>query len=59
MPNDCADATDEMRIMQEGYWAALPIQRIESIEADGYVNDRPRPLALYYLTTIQSGSTES
>ena len=44
------NVTDEMKIMQEEIFGPLlpivPYQRLD--EAFAYINDRPRPLALYY-----------
>lgn len=44
------NTTDEMRLMQEEIFGPLlPVRTYRSLdEALAYVNDRPRPLALYY-----------
>jgi len=49
-PTLLTGVNDEMRVMQEEIFGpVLPIIGYESIEqALGYINDRPRPLALYY-----------
>ena len=50
LPHLVLDATDDMTVMQdELFGPILPVRTYTSIdEAIGYVNDRPRPLALYY-----------
>lgn len=49
-PTVVLDATDEMKIMQEEIFGpVLPILPYRDVnEAIAYVNERPRPLALYY-----------
>lgn len=49
-PTLVIDAPDDARIMQdEIFGPLLPVRTFGAIEeAIGYVNDRPRPLALYY-----------
>jgi coniferyl-aldehyde dehydrogenase len=49
-PTLLTDVTDEMAIMQEEIFGPLlPIVTYQTLdEAIGYINDRPRPLALYY-----------
>lgn len=49
-PTLAIDAPDDARIMQdEIFGPLLPLRTYRGIdEAIGYVNDRPRPLALYY-----------
>lgn len=49
-PTVVAQATDEMQIMQEEIFGPiLPVITYRSLDdAIQYVNDRPRPLALYY-----------
>ena len=50
LPHLILDATDEMTVMQdEIFGPLLPVRTYTSIdEAINYVNDHPRPLALYY-----------
>jgi len=52
-PTLVVDVTDDMRVMQEEIFGPiLPVQPVRDIdEAIGIVNDRPRPLALYYFDT--------
>ena len=47
------DPTEEMIVMQEEIFGpVLPVRDVQSLdEAIAYVNDRPRPLALYLFTT--------
>ena len=49
-PTLILDATDEMKVMQEEIFGPiLPVVTYDSLEdAIAYVNERPRPLALYY-----------
>lgn len=49
-PTLVLDVTDEMAVMQEEIFGPiLPVRGYTTLdEAIGYVNDRPRPLALYY-----------
>jgi len=49
-PTIIVNATDDMSVMQEEIFGpVLPIKAAESVnEAIAYVNDHPRPLALYY-----------
>jgi acyl-CoA reductase-like NAD-dependent aldehyde dehydrogenase len=49
-PTLVVDPTDEMRVMQEEIFGPIfPVVPYDSLdEAINYVNDRPRPLALYY-----------
>ncbi len=49
-PTVVLDVTDEMEIMQEEIFGpVLPVLPYKSVEdVQRYVNDRPRPLALYY-----------
>ena len=49
-PTIVVGASDEMTVMQdEIFGPILPIQPYDSLEeAIAYINDRPRPLALYY-----------
>ena len=49
-PTLVLDPTDDMAVMQEEIFGPiLPVRTYQTIdEAIGYVNDRPRPLALYY-----------
>jgi coniferyl-aldehyde dehydrogenase len=49
-PTLLLDVTDDMRVMQEEIFGpVLPIMGYDSIEqALAYINDHPRPLALYY-----------
>ncbi len=50
LPHIILDATDEMTVMQEEIFGPLlPVRTYTTInEAIAYVNDHPRPLALYY-----------
>ena len=51
-PTLVLDPTDEMLVMtEEIFGPILPIKTYETLdEAIGYVNDRPRPLALYFFS---------
>jgi len=54
------DPTDDMKVMQEEIFG--PILPVRTYEAAGdvidYVNDRPRPLALYYFGNDKAEETE-
>jgi acyl-CoA reductase-like NAD-dependent aldehyde dehydrogenase len=58
-PTIVLDPTDEMVVMQEEIFGPiLPVRTYEKLdEAIDYINDRPRPLALYYFSH-DSASTE-
>jgi acyl-CoA reductase-like NAD-dependent aldehyde dehydrogenase len=51
-PTVVLDPTDEMLVMQEEIFGPiLPVRTYEKLdEAIEYINDRPRPLALYYFS---------
>jgi acyl-CoA reductase-like NAD-dependent aldehyde dehydrogenase len=58
-PTIVLDPTEEMLVMQEEIFGPiLPVRTYEKIdEAIDYINDHPRPLALYYFS-YDSASTE-
>lgn len=59
-PTLLLDVNDEMKVMQEEIFGPLlPIVSVESIEeAIEFVNDRPRPLALYYFDSDRRRADE-